>query len=202
MAFQTMWYHTELPDEMVDIMVRDLEKYNVDMRDSQLYGGVVDPTKRNSKNTWVSTSNWIGSFCLNYVARANRDNFLYDITGFDGENMQYTQYGEGEYYKWHCDAGLPTMSSRGNSVESRANDFVQTSSEIVRKLSFVLQLSKPDEYSGGEFQFMDDNGNSYFGPKKRGTIIVFDSRAQHRVKRVHGGVRRSLVGWVMGPRWK
>ena len=202
MAFQTMWYHTDLPDELVDIMVKDLEQYNDRMDLSQLYGGSTDIKQRNSKNTWIPTSSWIGAFCLSYVERANRENFLYDIEGFDGENMQYTQYGEGEYYHWHIDGGLANCHKPGCQKDTWGNDFVQTSSEKVRKLSFALQLSSHEDYGGGEFQFQDDNNNSYFAPKRRGTIIIFDSRSRHRVKRVTRGVRRSLVGWVMGPRWK
>jgi len=202
MAFQTMWYHTDLPSEMVDILLKDLEAYNERMDVSKLMGDHIDLKQRNSKNTWIPTSSWIGAFCLSYVLRANRENFLYDIEGFDGENMQYTEYGEGEFYQWHTDAGLANAFKPGGQREHWANDFVQTSSERIRKLSFTLQLSGADEYGGGEFQFQDDNGNSYFAPKKKGTIIIFDSRARHRVKRVTRGTRRSIVGWTVGPRWK
>ena len=197
-----MWYHTDLPSEMVDIMLKDLEVYNERMDTSKLMGDQIDLKQRNSKNTWIPTSSWIGAFCLSYVLRANRENFLYDIEGFDGENMQYTEYGEGEYYQWHTDGGLANAFKPGATHESYANDFVQSHSQRVRKLSFTLQLSGSDDYGGGEFQFQDDNGNSYFAPKKKGTIIIFDSRARHRVKRVTSGIRRSIVGWTMGPRWK
>ena len=65
-----------------------------------------------------------------------------------------------------------------------------------------MQLSNPDEYSGGEVELKRDNGKSYFLPKERGTIIVFDSRVQHQACEVNSGLRKSLVGWVSGPRWK
>ena len=74
--------------------------------------------------------------------------------------------------------------------------------ELIRKLSFSLQLSDPDDYEGGNVQLIDDSGKSYFAPRKRGSIILFDSRAQHRVLKVTKGVRKSIVGWVVGPRWK
>ena len=73
--------------------------------------------------------------------------------------------------------------------------------ELVRKLSFSLQLSDPDSYSGGNVQIMDDSGASHIVPRKRGTIVLFDSRAQHRVLKVTKGQRRSIVGWVVGRRW-
>ena len=197
-----MWYHTDLPSEMVDIILKDLEAYNERMDVSRLMGDQIDLKQRNSKNTWIPTTSWIGSFCLSYVMRANRENFLYDVEGFDGENMQYTEYGEGEFYQWHTDGGLANVFKPEALREHWANDFIQSNSERVRKLSFTLQLSGSDEYGGGELQFQDDNGNSYFAPKKKGTIIIFDSRARHRVKRVTRGIRRSIVGWTMGPRWK
>jgi predicted GIY-YIG superfamily endonuclease len=48
----------------------------------------------------------------------------------------------------------------------------------------------------------DENGKSYFAPKKKGVLIVFDSRAPHRVRKVTKGVRKSIVGWSVGPRWR
>ena len=74
--------------------------------------------------------------------------------------------------------------------------------ELVRKLSFVVQLSDPDDYEGGNLQLLDENGKSYIAPRKRGTVVVFDSRTQHRVLKVKRGIRKSLVGWVVGPRWR
>ena len=42
---------------------------------------------------------------------------------------------------------------------------------------------------------------SYIVPRKRGTIVLFDSRTQHRVLKVTKGTRKSIVGWVCGKRW-
>ena len=75
-------------------------------------------------------------------------------------------------------------------------------SQKIRKLSLILQLSDPDDYEGGEVQFMNSSGKSFFAPKTRGTILVFDSRTMHRVKKVTSGNRKSIVAWVEGPRWK
>ena len=72
----------------------------------------------------------------------------------------------------------------------------------MRKLSFSLQLSDPDQYTGGELEFLDNSGKTMFAPKQRGTMVVFDSRLKHRVRRVKSGLRKSIVGWVVGPRWK
>jgi len=123
---------------------------------------------------------------------------LYDINGFDGEALQYTSYEEGEYYNWHIDAGIESSyKPTGNKQEN----FVITNTEQIRKLSFILQLSDPDDYEGGEVQFMTSDGKTFFAPKTRGTVLIFDSRTPHRVKKVLSGHRKSIVGWVVGKRW-
>ena len=74
--------------------------------------------------------------------------------------------------------------------------------ELVRKLSFSIQLSDPDDYEGGNLQLLDEGGSNYLAPRQRGCICLFDSRTQHRVLKVTKGTRKSIVGWVVGPRWK
>ena len=69
-------------------------------------------------------------------------------------------------------------------------------------MSFSLLLSDPDTYEGGNLQLLSEDGKSYIAPRQRGTIILFDSRTQHRVQKVTKGVRKSLVGWTVGPRWR
>ena len=74
--------------------------------------------------------------------------------------------------------------------------------ELVRKISFSLQLSDPDDYEGGNIQFIDESNQNYIAPRQKGSLIIFDSRTKHRVCKVRSGVRKSIVGWVVGPRWK
>jgi PKHD-type hydroxylase len=205
LAFQSIWYFSDLPNKIVETIEEDLSKFDRELGDSRLMGDCLNKDKRNSKNAWIPTTHWTAGFIWHYIERANRENFLYDIRNIDGESMQYTQYGEGEFYGWHNDAGLSSQYkpvSVGNHHEGRANDFVNENLELVRKLSFTVQLSDSDEYEGGNVQFLDESNNSYFAPRKKGSVVIFDSRTQHRVLKVTKGVRKSLVGWVVGPRWK
>lgn len=215
MAFQSIWYYTNLPDKVVDLIEEDLENNFTDQLEDSRVGGTggggpndgLNKKVRNAKNAWVPAHHWVAGFVWHYVQRANRENFLYDLTNIDGESLQYTTYGEGEYYGWHNDAGIPGFykpQSQGNRGHGEAlfHDFVNTNCELVRKLSFSLHLSNPDDYEGGHFQLLDETGKSYISPRQRGIITLFDSRTQHRVRPVTKGVRKSLVGWVVGPRWK
>ena len=193
MALQSVWYYTDIPKDVVDIIEKDLtEKFDPSMQDSRLHGDALNKDKRNSQNTWIPSHYWVSGFLWHYVERANRENFLYNLKCIDGESLQYTRYQEGEFYNWHNDAGLATQfkpTAVGNDNEKLTQDYVP-------------QMTDPDDYEGGNVVLLDEAGRRYVAPRQRGTIVLFDSRTQHRVCKVRKGVRKSIVGWVVGPRWK
>ena len=189
MANTACWYQTQLPKKLIDALIDDIQdniKADEYLEDSVLTGKRVEKDIRDSKNSWIHCNSWIGGVIWYYVALANRENFLYDITEFIGD-LQYTQYDKGNYYNWHTDQDIRSF---------------RQADEMVRKLSFSLQLTDEDDYTGGDIEFRDVDDKRFFAPKNRGCIIVFDSRTEHRVSKVESGVRKSLVGWVVGPRWK
>ena len=128
MAYQSVWYFTDLPDKVVDLIEEDIaEKFDANMGDSKLHGDALNKEKRNSQNAWIPTTHWVGGFLWHYIQRANRENFLYDLRCIDGESMQYTRYAKGQFYGWHNDAGLATQYkpvSNGNRSDGLHQDFV------------------------------------------------------------------------------
>ena len=99
--------------------------------------------------------------------------------------LQYTEYHAEDtgFYNWHTD------------VNWLGQD------DADRKLSVTIQLSDPDEYEGGDFEFQFIPGPEQEAAKKKGTILIFPSHQIHRVTNVTKGVRKSLVAWFEGPRW-
>jgi predicted 2-oxoglutarate/Fe(II)-dependent dioxygenase YbiX len=206
MAFQSVWYFSDIPSSIIDIIETDIQKFDSNLNESIISNNVIDHKIRKSKNSWVPTNHWLSGFLWHYVQRANRENFLYDITNIDGECLQYTSYGKSEFYSWHDDSGVMGLY-KPQAVGNRDNnalvqDFLNKNVEYVRKLSVVLQLSDPETYEGGNLELIDESGEVYIAPRIRGTVIVFDSRTRHRVLPVTNGNRKSIVGWVVGPRWK
>ena len=204
MAHLTCWEFTELPVEIIDVVERDIKKFDNEVEDSNLTNNVVDKSIRDSHNSWIPESHWITGWLWYYVEKINRKNFVYDITDFDAGTLQYTHYGPDQYYTWHSDDDVSRLHKPDAVISTftdKSKDDIIVNSEYVRKLSFSLQLSDPDQYTGGELEFTD-NGKTMFAPKQRGTMVVFDSRLKHRVRRVKSGLRKSIVGWVVGPRWK
>ena len=210
MALQSVWFFTGLPSDIINSLEKDLEKHFDDMGDSKLINNVLDEDIRKSKNTWIPTTHWITGWLWHYVEMANRNNFLYDISFIESESMQYASYGVGEYYHWHTDSSIPvqykpqfqTSARESTKDDNYLRERTAIENELVRKISFSLQLSDPDDYEGGNIQFIDESDKSYIAPRQKGSLIIFDSRTKHRVCKVRSGVRKSIVGWVVGPRWK
>ncbi len=144
----------------------------------------VNTTVRESHNSWIeptTDSEWLYRKLTDAITTINKRFFEYDIVGFDP--LQYTVYNSKVkgYYGGHIDYGFDMF--------------------VNRKLSFSVQLTDPKEYKGGELMIYD-RVKGLETPKDKGTIIFFPSFMFHEVKPVTKGTRHSLVGWVLGPKFK
>ena len=192
MANTCCWYETRIPESLMKSLLVDLDKVDenifikseVNPQDSKIKDSI-----RKSQHCWIPSTHWIGGFLWHYIRMANKDNFLYDISDIENDLIQYTQYNKGDFYNWHTDMDICDINEPD---------------QLVRKLSFTVQLTNEDEYTGGNLEFADFDDSTYRFkvPKSRGTVIVFDSRTPHRVTPVESGIRKSLVGWVVGKRWR
>lgn len=123
---------------------------------------------------------WIYERMADAVRAINRDNYQYDLTGFQ-ENFYYLTYRAGDHFNWHLDIGDETPAPR--------------------KLSLILQLSDPSEYEGGEFDVMVAT-HHVTASKFKGAITSFPSFKIHRVRPVTFGVRRVLTAFTSGPNFR
>ena len=124
------------------------------------------------------------------AAESINDHFYqFDLWGF--ESFQYTVYDEpGAHYDYHPDMIFG---------EFQLSDDLK----MPRKLSFSLILSDPDEYTGGQFEIMYQNPDkTSIVEQPKGRIIAFPSYVLHRVTPIRSGVRKSIVFWVTGPKFK
>lgn len=140
---------------------------------------------RNSEIGWLNPEGehqWLFEKIRDCMNAVNSDWFRYDLNGFEG--IQFTKYpykaGDSAFYSSHRDtAVLPG----GN----------------VRKLSFTIQLSDPESYSGGDVVLYESLTDSAALSRAVGSISFFPSYTIHEVVPVSRGVRYSLVGWACGP---
>ena len=59
----------------------------------------------------------------------------------------------------------------------------------------------PSEYEGGDFE-LDRQYPQPEGFRTKGSVFLFPSFLPHRVTPVTKGVRRSLVSWIEGPKFR
>lgn len=155
--------------------------------------GVVKRT-RETNLKWISldeNSNWLFKKIIQCINEVNVNNYGYILKFVeDLQFAEYTSQTKGFYSK-HTDCG----------DKYGIENFVD-----IRKLSFSIQLSTPDEYEGGELKFYTRKKSLYtkemegdVAKKEKGTITFFPSFILHEVTPVTKGIRYSLVSWVQGP---
>ena len=76
MAHLTCWEFTELPVEIIDVVERDIKKFDNEVEDSNLTNNVVDKSIRDSHNSWIPESHWITGWLWYYVQKIN-DSWIY-----------------------------------------------------------------------------------------------------------------------------
>ena len=160
--------------------------------------------KRKSDVVWLS-DRWIYNEIHPYIHGANKKagwNFEWDWS----ESCQFTKYGIGQYYGWHCDSWNQPYD---RSKHKNEQGILPPDHGKVRKLSVTVSLNDPNEYEGGNLEFDFRNDHDWERNKKssikscteirpRGSIIVFPSFCWHRVAPVTKGTRYSLVMWNLG----
>jgi PKHD-type hydroxylase len=150
----------------------------------------LDFSVRNSTIRWIDVyaHREINTILNDYVNAVNSKMFSFDVSfGFD--SLQYTEYNGNteakQFYNWH-------------------QDCLHDNAIFDRKITAVVQLSHPEDYEGGVFE-IDAVARPVFDLSKfapRGSLLIFPSYLQHRVTPVTKGIRRSLVSWYNGPRFR
>jgi PKHD-type hydroxylase len=202
---QSVSFSFNLPDPMMDSIIHTLSqspKLKELKQSSISVDRAINTNIRNSQSVFMSNGDWFVGMLYYYADLINKRIYQFDITGYDGDSIQYAEYHPGDFYSWHSDDINKLPSSRDYTPRSNIPQPPEPT-EYVRKLSFSLQLN--DDYTGGELQLyqpcLGKPSLETVHPQK-GLLTIFDSRTLHRVRKVKSGTRKSIVGWLVGPRWK
>jgi PKHD-type hydroxylase len=133
---------------------------------------------RNENTAWIFDK-------LNFIIQAANEQFYnFDLNGYS--EFQYTTYDPSGRYDWHTDIALG--NKYGNDSEPR-------------KLSLTLLLN--DNFEGGNFQINDGKEECAITvPMNKGRAVLFPSFMIHRVTPITKGVRKSIVVWTLGPKFR
>jgi PKHD-type hydroxylase len=94
------------------------------------------------------STNWVFERLGKSIREVNAAVYGFDVSQFK-EGFQFTRYEVGEYYGPHFDIGPGKLTER--------------------KLSLTVQLSAPEDYTGGELIIYPE----FVAPKDQGTMTVF-----------------------------
>ena len=148
------------------------------------------PDIRKSETSWLTGSiKHLDIFKPILELITNVNNQFYNFELLDPEPFQITKYDEKNqgFYKPHEDGIYENIPHNQN----------------VRKLSVSIQLTSPEYYEGGTFEFPDDKEKFVVEDSvAQGTAIFFPSYMKHGVVPVTKGTRYSLVCWVLGPNFR
>jgi PKHD-type hydroxylase len=153
---------------------------------------------RKAKTAFIEERNWVNEWIydkFNTLIGFYNDNvFGYDLTGYD--YMQYTEYDPKGKHEFHMDLAFKTRFA-----DSPINDRLN---EHLRKMSVVLLLNEPEhDFKGGQFQFnLSEERLPETATLKKGSVVLFPSFLLHRVLPVTEGLRKTLVLWCIGPKFK
>jgi PKHD-type hydroxylase len=178
--------------EEIDTIVKDCTSKEV--IPGKIFGSandknaVIDEQVRKSNIGWncrTIENGWIFDRMNTVLQVMNERYYNLDLNGYD--SFQYTEYdgNTSGHYDWHMDINLGYDSNITAGI---------------RKLSMSILLN--DDFEGGEFMINTGNQDEpLIIPTKSSRAIIFPSWIPHRVAPVTSGIRRSLVVWVVGPKF-
>ena len=140
-----------------------------------------DNNNRKSSITWLTDEKLIEHLTLT-VNEVNYNNWKFLLKEF--EPLQYSVYNIDDHYDWHIDSHVGAYDNG-----------------LIRKLSFTLFLN--EDYEGGAFRICEPHPDPFkhseqlFKPKT-GSMVIFPSHKWHKVDKVTSGIRKTLVGWIVG----
>lgn len=182
MRYGRLFCETIIPQELIDDTLAYITnlKFGTTQKNS-------NNVNRSSKVNFIGNSEILQAF-FDISLQVNKlSNWDLNIDGI--EPLQYGEYHENGEYGWHVDQ----------------HDHVYKDNRV-RKLSFSIFLN--NNYEGGEFDLevynpvKDKRYITYSNKVKKNTALFFQSDYWHRVRPVQKGIRKSLVGWLLGPKYK
>jgi len=174
-------FENHLSNEFCDNLIKTYSKDTIEKKPPEIGIGItniIDKSVRDTERVLLPQNVGIGATLTATGLNANDYWWKYYIT--HSNQTELLIYKPDGHYNAHVD----TIHEHSNTT---------------RKLTALAFLN--DDYEGGKF-FLNANGNMYYPPQEKGTVLVFPSYMIHGVEPVTKGIRYSCVTWLVGPYFK
>ena len=161
----------------------------------ELFESNPDYSTREALTGWIKQPNyekqWIYDKLNQTIEKHNDYVFNLELSGIP--YIQYTEYLPGGHHDFHMDLPMDMPSY----IDYKINEFF-------RKLTVVVLLTQPEvDFGGGEFQLNTSMERTPVTiPLVKGSVLMFPSFLLHKVAPVQWGLRKTLVTWVIGPKFR
>ena len=178
--YRFFYYDNIIPREDCDYFIQQYEhkEFNKGQVKSVVkgeYTGIEDQA-RDSDIYWIDPKSPMCRAIWGYMLEAN--NYLGVTLNQTHELAQLARYSKNQHYTLHID----TFYKKDHPI---------------RNLSAILQLSKPEDYEGGQLELYNGDKEPELPPiQSQGSLVFFRSNEWHRVTPVLSGIRYSLVFWA------
>ena len=162
---------------------------------AELFESNPDYSTREALTGWIKQPNyenqWIYDKLNQTIEKHNDYVFNLELSGIP--YIQYTEYLPGGHHDFHMDLPMDMPSY----IDYKINEFF-------RKLTVVVLLTQPEvDFGGGEFQLNTSMERTPVTiPLVKGSVLMFPSFLLHKVAPVQWGLRKTLVTWVIGPKFR
>jgi hypothetical protein len=172
-------FENHISNTLCDLVIDRYIKNDIEKEPPFIGGGEnINKNIRDTERVPLPINQGISATLTATALNANHYWWQYNIT--HANQSEFLIYKPGGHYNPHVD----TFHAHNNET---------------RKLTALAFLN--DDFEGGKF-FLNADGNLYYPPQEKGTVLVFPSYMVHGVEPVTKGVRYSCVTWVLGPYFK
>jgi len=160
-----------------------------------LFSGNDIYSTRKAKTAFINqpdgTTQWIYDKFNNMIGYYNDTLFGFDLTGYD--YFQYAEYDVTGKHNFHMDIAMNSPQQ----IDYRIN-------EHFRKMTIVLMLNQQGvDFEGGDFQVnLSEERLPVKVHMNKGHVLLLPSFLLHRVTPITNGIRKTLVTWVNGPKFR
>lgn len=169
--------HFLSPEECEQLIAYPSEYEDAGVVDFDTGENILRPKDRITQSKLIHKgpdTDWLYERLLTRIREANAQFFHFQIVMLGTPMVM--RYEHSGFYGAHADIGNGLISTR--------------------KLSVVIMLTPPEEYTGGELIFTPHFPRI---PKDQGSLVIFPSYLRHQVMPVTSGLRHTLVSWIYGP---
>jgi len=173
-------FENHISDDFCNNLIKTYPQDDIKKEPPIIGGGTgnIDKSIRDTERVLLPQNIGIGATLT--ATGLNANNYWWQYTITHANQTEFLIYKPDGHYNPHVD----TFHAHSNET---------------RKLTALAFLN--DDFEGGKF-FLNANGNLYYPPQKKGTVLVFPSYMIHGVEPVTKGIRYSVVTWLVGPYFK